>query len=217
MVWILGRIYSTGTPEDYKAVHALQDQFSVIPLSAYGKAYTPPMAVVDPNVDMKTAVRKQVNGLDTGTYFSKLAKLMKTNSPTAQDASMVEQIAKVGLVPGQDFDASKLGFLERQLSKLVPKVALLKMGLLMKEQKTTNGWLYFTKGVGNFGMNYRLRGMANLIGPGWNRPEDAVYPLSQKDANGDEYNGAEHKYVMRFREGPDAARRGLLVADPLRH
>ncbi len=28
MVWVLGRIYCTGTPEDYKAVHALQDQVS---------------------------------------------------------------------------------------------------------------------------------------------------------------------------------------------
>ena len=26
LVWILGRIYCTGTPEDYKAVHALQDR-----------------------------------------------------------------------------------------------------------------------------------------------------------------------------------------------
>ena len=47
LVWILGRIYCTGTPEDYKAVHALQDQFSVVPLSAYGKPYTPPPGVVD--------------------------------------------------------------------------------------------------------------------------------------------------------------------------
>jgi hypothetical protein len=75
------------------------------------------------------------------------------------------------------------------------------MGVLLKKQKTTNGWLYFTKGVGNFGTDYRLRGMANLLGPGWNRPQDAVYPLSQKDANGDEYNGAENKYVMRFEKG----------------
>ena len=37
MVWLLGRIYCTGTPEDYKAVHDLQDQFSLVPLSAYGK------------------------------------------------------------------------------------------------------------------------------------------------------------------------------------
>ena len=42
VVWILGRIYSTGTPEDYKAVHALQDQVSAVPLSAFGKPYSPP-------------------------------------------------------------------------------------------------------------------------------------------------------------------------------
>lgn len=37
IVWLLGRIYCTGTPADYKAVHALQDKVSVVPLSAYGK------------------------------------------------------------------------------------------------------------------------------------------------------------------------------------
>ena len=47
MVWLLGRIYCTGTPEDYKAVHALQDQVSVVPLSSYGKPYTPEAATVD--------------------------------------------------------------------------------------------------------------------------------------------------------------------------
>jgi hypothetical protein len=29
LVWILGRIYSTGTPDDYKRVHALQDQITL--------------------------------------------------------------------------------------------------------------------------------------------------------------------------------------------
>lgn len=201
MVWILGRIYSTGMPEDYQAVHALQDQFSVLPLSAYGKPYTPAPGVVDPSIDMQTAVRKQVNSLDIEAYFSHLAKLMKTNPPTAQDAPIVLRMAKIGSVPGQDFDPGTLGFLDREAIKIVPKLALLDMGLLLKRQKTTNGWLYFTKGVGNFGIDYRLRGLANLLGPGWNRPQDALYPLSQKDANGDEYNGGEHTYVMRFEKG----------------
>jgi hypothetical protein len=201
MVWILGRIYSTGTPEDYEAVHALQDKFSVVPLSAYGKPYAPPPGVVDATLDMKTAVRKQVNSLDLDAYFNRLAKLMKTNPPTAQDAPMVARMARIGLVPGKDFDPSKLGFLDRVAIKLVPKLALLEMGLHLKKQKTTNGWLYFTKGVGNFGTDYLVRGMANLLGPGWNRPQDAVYPLSQKDASGDEYDGAKHKYVMRFEQG----------------
>ena len=201
IVWILGRIYTTGTPEDYKAVHALQDKFTVVPLSAYGKPYTPPLSVVDSHFDMKTAVRKQVNALDAVSYFTRLAQLMKTNPPTAQDAPIVARMAKIGLVPGKDFDPAKLDFLDREVIKTVPKLALVDMGVLLKEQKTSNGWLYFTKGVGNFGTDYRLRGMANLLGPGWNRAQDAVYPLSQKDASGDTYDGAKYKYVVRFEKG----------------
>jgi hypothetical protein len=44
-------------------------------------------------------------------------------------------------------------------------------------------------------------GVANLLGPGWNRPQDAVYPLSLKDANGDEYDGVSHNYVIHFAKG----------------
>jgi len=201
MVWVLGRVYCTGTPEDYKAVHALQDKFSVVPLSSYAKPYTPPPGQVDPNFDMKTAVRKQVDALDVDAYFTRLAQLMNTNPPTAADAPLVARMAKIGLIPGQDYDPSKLSGFDREAIKAVPKLALVKMALHLKEQKTTNGWLYFTSGVGNWGTDYLLRAMANMLGPGWNRPQDAVYPLSQKDARGDDYNGSDHKYVMHFDKG----------------
>ncbi len=69
IVWLLGRIYCTGTPEDYKAVHALQDQMSAVPLSSYGKPYTAPPGVVDPSIDMKTSIRDQVNAMDAASYF----------------------------------------------------------------------------------------------------------------------------------------------------
>src|SRR5271167_1362134 len=201
MVWVLGRVYCTGTPEDYNAVHALQDKFSGIPLSSFGKPYTPPVGVVDPKVDMKTAVRKQVDALSIDDYFQYLAGLMKTNPPTAQDAPKVAEMAKIGLEPGKEFDPSRLFVVDREIIKTVPKLALVKMVEHLKQQKTTSGWLYFTSGVGEFGTNYLLRGMANALGPGWNRPQDAVYPLSQKDAEGQDYDGASHKYVMQIEKG----------------
>src|SRR5271170_5846637 len=69
MVWILGRIYCTGTPQDYAAVHALQDKFILVPLSSYGKPYTPPMGVVDPTVPAEgKSVRDLVDAMDTTTY-----------------------------------------------------------------------------------------------------------------------------------------------------
>src|SRR5271156_5909523 len=108
MVWMLGRIYCTGTPDDYKAVHALQDQMTAVPLSSYGKPYTPPPGTVDSSIDKKTAVRDQLNAMDGAPYFKHFAELLKTNPPTSDDGPMVAKLAKIGIVPGQDFDASKI-------------------------------------------------------------------------------------------------------------
>jgi hypothetical protein len=198
MVWILGRIYCTGTPEDYQSVHALQNKFMSVPLSAYGKPYTPPLGTVESKLDMKTAVRKQVNEMALEEYFSYFSRLLKTNPPAQGDDPMVERLAEIGIMPGKDFDRSKLPLL---WEKLDPKLGLIEMGLHLKRQKTTNGWLYFTKGVGNFGTDYLTRGMANLLGPGWNRPQDAVYPLSLKDTSGDEYDGAKTSTSSTSRKG----------------
>ncbi len=97
MVWILGRIYCTGTPDDYAKVHALQDKFSLVPLSSYGKPYTPAPGAVDANFDMKTGIRDQVDAMSVNDYFNYLARLMKTNPPAAADAPMVEKMKAIGL------------------------------------------------------------------------------------------------------------------------
>ena len=101
LVWILGRIYCTGTPEDYEAVHAEQDQFKLVPLSSYAKPYTPPPGNVDPSIDMKTAVREQVNQMDAAAYFTLLAQLMKTNPPAPEDAAEVAKFARIGPFPAR--------------------------------------------------------------------------------------------------------------------
>jgi hypothetical protein len=198
LVWILGRIYCTGTPEDYQAVHELQDQFSSVPLSSYGKPYTPPPGVVDERFDMKTAVRKQVNDLPLDEYFSYLAGLLKANPPKPEDAPIVTRLSEIGIVPGQELDRSKLPVLGQ---KLDPKLALLEMVSVMKAKQPVNGWLYWISNAGRYGTDYEQRAMVTLIGPGLNFPQDAVYPFSEKDAAGKEYDGSAHKYVMRFEKG----------------
>lgn len=197
IVWICGRIYCTGTPEDYKAVHEVQDQYACVPFSAYGTNYTPPTGHVDEKFDMKTAVRKQVNSMSLEEYFKYLAQLLKANPPKPQDAAIVKKMAKIGIVPGQDFDSSKLPLLGRNLD---PKLALLAMVEEMKDKKTVNGWLYWTSDAGTYGTDYEQRAMVTLIGPGLNFPQDAVYPFTLKDQHGDKYDGA-HKYIIHFDKG----------------
>ncbi|HET7804278.1 MAG TPA: DUF1254 domain-containing protein [Pseudolabrys sp.] len=199
IVWILGRIYCTGTPEDYAAVHALQDQCKLVPLSAYGKAYTPPAGTVDSSIDMKTAVREQVNRMDTVAYFALLADLMKKNPPAAADAPELAKFAKIGLVAGKDFDASRL---KADFAKRVPQVSVDRIMLQFKVNKAVkdvNGWAFDTA-TGIYGTDYLNRALVTAIGLGANRVQDAVYPTSLKDAEGREYNGA-NTYVMHFPKG----------------
>jgi hypothetical protein len=205
MIWLLGRIYCTGTPEDYKAVHALQDQMTAVPLSSYGKPYTPAPGSVNPAVDAKIAVREQVHAMDAASYFKLFAELLKTNPPTGEDAPMVAKLAKIGIVPGQDFDASKLDpAVARGLAK-VPKPAQetimgwMKGGIAAGDLKLEDGWLFTTK-TGLYGTSYLQRALITAIGLGANRPQDAVYPTSEGPDIVQKYSGA-NKYVMHFKKG----------------
>jgi hypothetical protein len=199
-VWVLGRIYCTGTPEDYAAVHKMQDEISVVPLSAHGKSYTPPEGKVDPSIDMKTPVRDQVNALTAEAYFSLLAMLLKDNPPAKADAPLVAKLAKLGIVPGQPFDASKLGEEGAKMLADVPKLGFEKiMGHFKEAGRMENGWTFSTK-TGLYGTDYLQRAFVTAIGLGANRPQDAVYPTSEVDAEGKPYSGA-NKYVMHFPKG----------------
>ncbi|MEJ8848553.1 DUF1254 domain-containing protein [Variovorax rhizosphaerae] len=205
MVWMLGRIYCTGTPEDYAEVHALQDQMSAVPLSSYGKSYTPPPATVDPSIDSKTAVRDQVEAMDAASYFTLFAQLLKTNPPAAADAPMVAKLAKIGIVPGKDFDASRLdasvskGLAEAPKPAQAKIMGWMKKGILSGDLKLKNGWTYTTK-TGLYGTNYMQRALITAIGLGANRPQDAVYPTSTGPDILKKYDGSK-KYVMHFPKG----------------
>lgn len=203
IVWILGRIYCDGSPEDYAAVHALQDQCKLSPLSAYGKDWTPPAGKIDPTIDMKTAVREHVNRMDAVEYFTLLCDLMKTNPPTAADAEAVAKFAEIGIVPGKDFDKSKLdaAFISR-----IPAMAFHRIMLHFKfsdgDVQDINGWGFTTK-TGIYGTGYLQRALITAIGLGANRPQDAIYPTSLKSKDGlfsRAYHGG-NKYVITFAKG----------------
>ncbi|SDA92548.1 DUF1254 domain-containing protein [Sinorhizobium sp. NFACC03] len=203
IVWLLGRIYCTGTQEDYAEVHKLQDEVKLYPLSAWGKDWTAPKGKVDPAIDMETAVREQVNGMDATEYFTLFAELLKRNPSSEADAPMVAKLAELGIVPGQDFDKSKF---DPAFAKRVPQVAFARTMMHFKfsdgDVQNIDGWGFTTK-TGIYGTNYIQRALITAIGLGANRPQDAIYPTSMKSGGGlikRAYNGSD-KYVMTFKKG----------------
>ena len=196
IVWHLGRIYCTGTPEDYAEVHALQDAFKLQPLSTWGKDYTPPDGKVDPAIDMKKPVRDQVNGLSTVEFFTLLADLMKRNSPAPADAPALERFKAIGLIPGQGFDGKAL---DSRWDRLLPQLSYDRIMLHAMSLKRENGWLFTTK-TGLYATNYLQRAFITAVGLGANRPQDAVYPMSQRASLLEAYEG-ENTYTLRFEKG----------------
>ena len=86
--WVLIQM-SASSPKDYPEIHALQDQVSITPLSAWGKPYTPPATVpVNPNVDLTATPFDQVRLMTGATFFARLAKALADNPPYAKDATV---------------------------------------------------------------------------------------------------------------------------------
>ena len=207
LVWLLGRIYCTGTPEDYAAVHALQDAFRLQPLSTWGQAYTPPPGKVDPSIDMKTPVRDQVNALSTTAYFSLLADLMVRNPPATADAPALARFEAIGLAPGRSPAPDR--FAGRADTRL-PELSFnrIKLHFFAPDGFTRqNGWTFTTE-AGVYGTDYIQRALLTAIGLGANRPQDAIYPVSLKPSILRNYDGSNN-YVMRFPKGQRPPVRGF--------
>jgi hypothetical protein len=198
LVWIIGRTQTNGK-EDYAAVNAIQDQYKLTPLSAWGKPYTPPSNVaVDPKVDMKTPPVEQVAGLDAKAFFSRLNAAMKDNPPATADNPALKSFASLGIAPGKPFDLKSLDAnLARQLEASVRNGQTRIIAEAKKPHgKAINGW-EFMSNVGSYGIDYLWRAVVALIGLGANLPEDALYPRATKDAEGQPLTG-ENEYVIRF-------------------
>jgi hypothetical protein len=140
--WIIGRILTSG-PEDFAAVHKLQDQLKLTPLSAWGTDYVPPAYVPVPEgVDTQTPPVEQVARMDATTFLGRLASLMKDNPPLAADQAMVQRMAQIGLAPGiefrpSDFSTEGLRALERGLME--GRASVEAAGQKPKEAKLLNG------------------------------------------------------------------------------
>src|SRR5208283_504927 len=200
-----GKIYCTGTPEDYKQVHEVQDEITAVPLSSYGKPYTPQPGKVDPTFNMKVLVRDQVNGMEGGAYFKLFAELLKTNPPYAEDAPMVVKLSKLGIVPGQDFDIAKVDPAIAQALAMASKTGLPRIagwereGVATGDWRFENGWVITTR-TGHYGTDYIQRALIAMIGLYANLSQDSIYPVSNGPGAGLQYSGANN-YVMHFNRG----------------
>jgi hypothetical protein len=196
-VWIIGRTQTNG-PQDYDAVHKVQDGYRITPLSAWEKARVSAAFKADSSVDMKTPPLDQVNTMPTGTYFTYATELMKLHPPHLTDWSTIERLRRIGIEAGRSFEWDKLDpAVQQALTRAAVDGLKIMYAKLPTLARVVNGWQMNTDTMGAYGNHYLKRAIVALVGLGANQQEDAVYPLNIADANGHPVLG-ENKYVLHF-------------------
>jgi len=195
-----GRTY-TGGKDDYPAVHKIQDQYKLIPLSQWKGPetnYTPPATVpVKPGVDAKTPVPTQVFKLSAEQFFGRLCELLVNNPARKADAPTMTKLARLGIKPGATF---KMDTFDAETRKAIEEgVAAGQQAIRDGESKMgemVNGW-QIARDLGRYGTKYTYRATWTFFGVGGNLVEDAMYPLTIVDSAGTKLDGA-NRYVLHF-------------------
>ncbi len=200
-VLIVGRTQTNG-PQDYAAVHQIQDGYRLTPLSQWGKPPVPVTATIDPTVDMQTPPAIQVKQMAGTAIFPYAAELMKLHPPHLTDWSILARMKRLGFVAGQSLPIEHLDPVVKQALERAPAAAMQTLvASAPRIARVVNGWQMLTEGVGVYGNNYLKRAwLAFVAGPSGNQPEDGIYPINLADAAGQPVTG-DKRYRMHFGPG----------------
>jgi len=197
IVWLLGRTQTNGAA-DYENVHAFQRGMLMMPLSKYPNGAQTTLSARTFGASPGGAPPDRVKAMDSRAFFAAFAGALKANPPHAADGAMVRDLARIGLVPGQDFDSSKLNAAQLQALDEGARAAAGRLEtLVVSSSSTTPGWVGFNRILGRYGTNYNARAAVARLAIGANPPEDAVYISSTADSAGRPLNGS-NRYRMHF-------------------
>jgi hypothetical protein len=199
-VWIIGRIKTDGPP-DYDAVHKIQAGLKVTQLSDWGKTPKTPEVKIDPNVDMKTPPKTQVDTMSAAKYFAYAAELLKVNPPHITDQPIIARMKRIGFEVGKSFDLDKASPAVRAGLERAPSAAQQLMEWKVATlARVVNNWSMNTDTMGGYGNYYLKRAIIAQAGLGANLPEDAIYPLNLGDEDGRPLDGS-NRYMLHFDKG----------------
>jgi hypothetical protein len=196
LVRVEGRVLAVGGPGDRGEAEAWLERLTLLPLGANAKKYLPSAGRPDVSLDVTTPVREQVHALDAVIYFKLLATLLRANPPAPGDAAILPVLARIGLVPGKDYDATGLDVSIIKALAGVPGVAQGKILAAMAPAAPVNGWRIH--GAGAIAPGYL--GRAAEVAAGLDRALDGVALTAEVDGSGRPLDGAVSR-ALRFTRG----------------
>lgn len=194
--WLIGRTQVNGKL-DYPAVHNFQDGITAVPLSAYGKDYTPPKGTVDPNIDMSSPA-EQVAAMSPKDYFTTLTEAMRKAPPHPNDYPMLARMQRIGITPGHAFDFDNAPIEVKNAMEEAPAGAKKRIDeAIERGSRDVNGWAMASQPIGTYGTDYAKRAAIARFGLGANTIEDAFYPTMGGNFSKETADSAK-RYVLHF-------------------
>jgi hypothetical protein len=196
-IWLLARTQTNGAG-DYDNVHAFQRGMRLVPLSEFPGTSRTSGTIPPSRTAAGVPPPDQIKAMDPATFFAAFARAMKANPPHNADSSLVHDLARIGLVAGQDFDASRLTPTQlNALNRGVPEAATRIERFVASGAAVKPGWTSFQGTIGRYGTNYVARAVTARVAVGANPAEDAVYINSSADSDGHAFSGSM-RYRMHF-------------------
>jgi hypothetical protein len=202
-VLVGGRAQQNG-PADRPAATAFLDNVTLTPLSAWDTNYTPPSTVPgNANVTSQdltaSASYAQIANMTPDAFYGRMATVMGGNPPHSADKPVVDQVARIGIIPGTPFDWNGLNATMQSAITQGYQDGVAQVNAAAAswpDVVVENGWNTIYNG-GAFGTNYTLRAGMTLGIPLQALPQDALYSISKTNATGAPYSGASN-YVLHF-------------------
>lgn len=189
--FFLGCITRTGVggPEDMPNVKAIQNQYQLIPLSAYLHQRAPAPAERVNWLPFNDADIKTINA------FKYVNFILPFTVPHEMDKPALEEMARLGITPGAAWDTAQLDEATRTAMRQGIADAFEEMAALQKKVKS-GAELFNTRE--RMGADYDKRMLGVQEGIFGNFATQAVYMTWHNDADGHPLNTGQNSYKVTF-------------------
>lgn len=201
MVWLIGRIQINGDL-DIAPVNAIQKRFKLASQTQWLAGEIQEFYTSDTlNLDQTLSPNKQVEAMTSTEFFTELSRRLNTQATLSGDESILETLAHVGVIPGQDFNKENHGWLKTKLYNFAFKVTKKKLiEKLENGRSKENGWNITRNVIGNYGTNYNFRAAITKVGLGALPPVEAIYASALVDFKEQTLSGG-NQYLIHFPAG----------------
>jgi hypothetical protein len=181
-------------PDDIDNVKKVQAGYHAQPLSKYlNQSPPPPAPVIDfPKFSKELVKTKFFEYLDFALQFA---------PPQANESEIRSRLARIGVGPGKTFNFKDLSLKDKAEIALGMEEGERKVDhAVANAGKAINGWR--VSGVpgdsAHYNGNWLERAAAAKAGIYGNSPEEATYPLTRNDSDGQTLDGSRHDYTLTF-------------------